>query len=97
VLGEEPVLLKIVKDVNMFPDNDANEQTTLIPATPAVPPTDPAAASITAQLKSSRSLYFVSDKTVQEETDVDMFSDDGLSDVPVRCLTEEDISMDGKS
>jgi hypothetical protein len=97
VLGEEPVLLKIVKDVNMFSDQyNANEQTTLIPATPAVPPTEPAAASITSQLKSSRSIYFVREETDQEETDVDMFSDDGPSDVPVRCITEEDISMEGK-
>jgi hypothetical protein len=97
MLDKEPPVLKIVKDVNMFPDQyDATEQTNMIPTTPAAPPTAPAAASITPQSKSPRSLYFVLEDRFQEETDVDMFSDDGHSIVPVPSSTAEDISMEGK-
>lgn len=93
LLDEEPAILKIVKDVNMFPDE--YDETIFIPTTPAVPPAEPAAALNTSHSESPKAILSVSEDDIQDRTDIDMFSDDGPSVVPVPSLTEEDISMEG--
>jgi hypothetical protein len=94
---EDPVVYKMVKDINMFPDEyDTTEDMTVTPTTPAAPPTDPPAASIPSHAESPEGILPASEGRIQDGTDVDMFSDNGPSIVPVVSVTEEDISMEGK-